>query len=115
MVLGCGEEGSTSAIEEPAFEREPAEAREIAPERDPIEAVHDCATLATRAAQVRDDLILLPILCPGLSLDHSQTRTVVLALASASAAARAIPALDGAPELQGVVRLAALVRIQILT
>ena len=43
--------------------------------------------------------MLLPILCPGLTLDHSQTRTVVLALQSARAAARTIPALDDHPEI----------------
>ncbi|MFO7562905.1 MAG: hypothetical protein R6X02_09715 [Enhygromyxa sp.] len=111
MVLGCGEQASTPAIEDPAIGREPVEAREGAPaERDPVEAVPDCATLATRAEQVAEDLLLLSILCPGLALDHSKTRTVVLSLASASAAARAIPSLDAHPELQGIVRLTALDR-----
>lgn len=108
LASGCGGDDDrprADAVAEPSVE--PAQP---VPERDPIEAVPDCATLASRAARVPEDLVLLPILCPGLTLDHSQTRTVVLALPSASAAARAIPALDGEPELQGVVRLAALDR-----
>ena len=82
------------------------------PPRDTVEPVGDCSTLAARAKRLPsgDDQVLLPILCPGLNLDHSQTRTVVLALASGRQAAQAIAALDGDPELQGVVRLAALDR-----
>jgi hypothetical protein len=86
------------------------EPTEPAPIHDPIEAVHDCAALASRAQRITEDRVLLPILCPGLELDHSQTRTIVLALASASAASRALRTLDDNPELQGVVRLAALDR-----
>jgi hypothetical protein len=108
LAFGCGDDEPGPSVEEPG-PRE-AETAEVVPVRDPVEPVHDCATLTSRAKQVTDDLVLLPILCPGVVLDHSQTRTVVLALASGSAAARAIPALDDNPELQGVVRLAALDR-----
>lgn len=95
---------------DPASEPAPREAREVAPNRDPIEAVHDCATLTARARRSVDDRRLLPILCPGLALDHEGVRTLTLSLASASAAARAIPTLDAHPDLQGLVRLAALDR-----
>lgn len=135
LVLGiasaCGDDQPSPSPSVTAVEPE-VEQAEPTPVRDPIEPVHDCATLAKRAERVSEDLVLLPVLCPGLlgprgaglrpesesepqsdrevDLDHGQTRTIVLALASASAAARAIPALDGNPELQGVVRLAALDR-----
>ncbi|HVI02205.1 MAG TPA: hypothetical protein VM869_26005 [Enhygromyxa sp.] len=109
LASGCGDDEPSPSVAAPATD---AETKPVAaaPVRDPVEAVHDCATLTDRAARVTEDLVLLPILCPGVSLDHGQTRTIVLALASASAAARAIPALDANPELQGVVRLAALDR-----
>jgi len=108
LVIGiasaCGDDQPQPSADASAATEVPR--AEPPPERDPIEAVPDCATLEARAARVTEDLVLLPILCPGLALDHSQTRTIVLALASASAAARAIPALAGEPELQGIVRLA---------
>jgi hypothetical protein len=108
LACGRGRDEPSPAVE--AQKSNAIEQAEPEPVRDPIEAVHDCATLAARAERVDEDLVLLPILCPGISLDHGQTRTIVLALASGSAAARAIPALDDEPELQGVVRLAALDR-----
>jgi hypothetical protein len=112
VALGsaCGDE----RVADPAATTGPSELApagpEPSPEPDPIVAVDDCTALAERATQVLDDQVLLPILCPGLALDHGQTRAVVLALADAPAAAAAIPALDGEPELQGIVRLAALDR-----
>lgn len=109
LAFGCGGDEPSPTVEAPPA-TETVEPTAAAPVRDPIEAVLDCATLTSRAAAATEDLILLPILCPGVALDHRQTRTIVLALASASTAARAIPALDDNPELQGVVRLAALDR-----
>jgi hypothetical protein len=115
--LGCGGDeppvsSTSAAVDDQALGsagQEP-EAESGAPPgdlRDPIEAVPDCSALARRAERIADDAALLAVLCPGLSLDHGQTRAVVLALASASAAARAIATLDHESELQGVVRLAA--------
>jgi hypothetical protein len=108
LAPGCGDDQPSPSAEPPASSE--VEAIEAAPVRDPVEPVPDCTTLTSRAARVTEDLVLLPILCPGVALDHSQKRTIVLALASASAADRAIPTLDDNPELQGVVRLAALDR-----
>jgi hypothetical protein len=108
LACGCSRDEPSPTVE--AAKSNVVEPTEAEPVRDPIEPVLDCETLATRAERVTEDLVLLPVLCPGMSLEHSQTRTIVLALASGSAAAQAIPALDDEPELQGVVRLAALDR-----
>lgn len=83
---------------------------EAPPARDPVEAVHDCAELSARAERIDADVVALAELCPGLPLDHSQTRTFVLSRMSAVEAAALIPSLDDEPELQGLVRLAALDR-----
>jgi len=112
ITSGCGGDGQAGQASVPAaaVSERPTDERPALP--DPVEAVPDCAALSARVEgrAVGHDIVLLPILCPGQPLDHSRTRTVVLALASAHQAAKAIAALDGAPELQGVVRLASLDR-----
>ncbi len=108
LAVGCGDDEPTPSIEPPATPT--VETAPPTPVRDPIEVVGDCEALEQRAATVDDDLLLFAISCPGRPLDHSQQRLIVLSLASPTRAAAAITALDGDPELQGVVRLAALDR-----
>ncbi|PRP99602.1 hypothetical protein ENSA7_62400 [Enhygromyxa salina] len=114
--LGCGAEddavpGSTpgqvqtqidAAIESDGASGEPAA------DADPVEPVPDCAALHQRAARSGADVGLLPVLCPGIRLDHSQLRRVLLEVGSAAEAATMVAALDRDAELQGLVRLAML-------
>lgn len=80
---------------------------ERSPDPDPIAAVPDCADLERRAAH-SSDVVLLPVLCPGLSLDHSELRRALLEVGSAAEVATMVAALDRDAELQGLVRLAML-------
>ena len=120
LGLGCSDDGeppSEAAAKDPGSVAEQTSSEgEASPTTGqlrggaPIEAVEDCDALAARAKDDPRDLVLLPHLCPGLSLDHSQLRAIVLATGTAPAAQALIPALDRDAELQGLVRLAALDR-----
>jgi hypothetical protein len=108
---GCGDDSDAQPESEPAS-IEPAELAGAtpAPAVDPIEIVPDCKTLEQRAEHSDADLALLPMLCPGLPLDHRELRRVVLSIGSAAQASTMIAALDRNAELQGLVRLAILDR-----
>jgi hypothetical protein len=112
-LVGC----SDAASPEPSSERTGAEPVEVLegtatpePDSDPVELVPDCKTLADRAKRSDADVALLPMLCPGLTLDHRELRRVLLSIGSAAQASTMIAALDHEAELQGLVRLAVLDR-----
>jgi hypothetical protein len=111
--LGCGDdEDATPQAEARATTGGQTEAAEAEPVEadDPVEPVEDCAALERRAERSDADLVLLPVLCPGLTLEHSQLRRVLLSIGSAARAATVISSLDHDAELQGLARLAALDR-----
>jgi hypothetical protein len=113
ILVACGDAESP----EPSRERtgatqvdEPDPTVAAEPDVDPIELVPDCKTLADRAERSDADVALLPMLCPGVTLDHGQLRRVLLSVGSAAQASTMIAALDRDAELQGLVRLAVLDR-----
>jgi hypothetical protein len=112
VLIGCGDDAPSKPAPEPedAPRAETIEARAPVPVADPIELVPDCKALAQRAERSDADMALIPMLCPGLNLDHSQLRRVLLSVGSAAQAATMIAALDRDAELQGLVRLAMLDR-----
>ncbi|WP_146156116.1 hypothetical protein [Enhygromyxa salina] len=109
---GCGDEDQPAPRAERAAP--PSAASETGADQavdpDPVEAVPDCATLERRAGHSDADLALLPVLCPGLTLDHGELRRVLLAAGSAAEVAPLVAALDANAELQGLARLAILDR-----
>lgn len=118
VVAGsCGDDSDTKSVSESAS-IEPAEHDDrdrggvVTPEAvaDPIELVPDCKTLERRAERSDADLALIPMLCPGLPLDHVELRRLLLSVGSAAQASTMIAALDRDAELQGLVRLAILDR-----
>lgn len=116
VFIGCGVEtpSQVDTAVTHAGEREPAHQDDPTPATAaselPIEPVPDCDALARRAERDDVELSLVPLLCPGLTLDHSQLRRVLLSVGSAAAAADVIASLDRDAELQGLARLASLDR-----
>jgi hypothetical protein len=112
VLVGCGDDAGPAPVSEPADVEavDPSDTAAPELELDPIELVPDCKALATRAERSDADVALLPMLCPGLHLDHRQMRRVLLSVGSAAQASTMIAALDRDAELQGLVRLAVLDR-----
>jgi hypothetical protein len=112
VLVGCGDDAGPKPVPERAIAEGVDKPGTPAPEPDvdPIELVPDCKTLAARAERSDADVALLPMLCPGLPLDHRQMRRVLLSIGSAEQASSMIAALDRDAELQGLVRLAVLDR-----
>src|SRR5690349_22683556 len=109
VLFGCGGDPEP-AVEAVVAERSESPAPAPEPAVDPIQVVPDCKALALSAERSDDDLALLPMLCPGLHLDHPQLRRVLLSVGSAAQASTMIAALDHDAELQGLVRLSILDR-----
>lgn len=112
LVVGCGDDAPPSAADQQVSveQPEPDEVAEKPAGADPIELVPDCKALADRAKRSDADLAVLPMLCPGLQLDHSQLRRVLLSVGSAAQAETMLAALDRDAELQGLLRLVLLDR-----